>query len=114
MAGQRPLHLALLAFALLVAVRAAFAEVYVVSNDLSLGLLSSHPGFKGVSVERGVSGAEAGSVATFIATCHFLFDSMESFMAAFEPHAKQLQGDIPNYTGIHPVIQVSEILISRP
>ena len=81
---------------------------------LSIGLLSSHPGFKGVSVERGLSGADPGSVATYIAMCHFLFDSIESFMAAFAPHAKQLQGDMPNYTDIHPVIQVSEVLISRP
>ena len=81
---------------------------------LSIGLLSTHPGFKGVSVERGVSGAEPGSATTFVALCHFLFDSMESFLAAFEPHAKELQGDIPNYTDIRPVIQVSEVLISRP
>jgi uncharacterized protein (TIGR02118 family) len=46
--------------------------------------------------------------------CHFSFDSMESFMAAFEPHAKVLQGDMPNYTDIHPVIQVNEVLISAP
>ena len=81
---------------------------------VSIGLLSVHPGFKGVSVERGLSGAEPGSVATYIAMCHFLFDSVESFMAAFAPHAHELQGDIPNYTDIPPVIQVSEVLISRP
>src|SRR5512147_2144111 len=76
---------------------------------LSIGLLSVHPGFKGVSVERGLSGAGPGSAATYIAMCHFLFDSVESFMAAFVLHAKELQGDIPNYTDISPVIQVSEV-----
>ncbi len=81
---------------------------------LSIGLLSSHPGFKGVSVERGLSGAQPGSAATYVAMCHFLFESMESFLAVFEPHAEELQGDIPNYTDIRPVIQVSEVLISRP
>lgn len=81
---------------------------------LSIGLLSTHPGFRGVSVEHGLCGAEPGSAATYIAMCHFLFDSMESFMAAFVPHAKELQGDIPNYTDIPPVIQVNEVLISRP
>jgi len=34
-------------------------------------------------------------------------------MAAFLPHATRLQGDLPNYTDIKPVIQVSEVLISR-
>jgi hypothetical protein len=28
------------------------------------------------------------------------------------PHAPELQGDIPNYTDLQPVIQISEVLIS--
>jgi len=79
----------------------------------SIGLLSAHPGFKGVSVERGLGGAEPGSDATYVAMCHFLFDSVEDFMAAFMPHAEKLQGDMPNYTDIKPVIQFNEVLISR-
>jgi uncharacterized protein (TIGR02118 family) len=80
---------------------------------LSIELLSIHPGFKGVSVEHGVGGAEPGTDAAYIAMCHFLFDSIEDFMAAFVPHAAQLQGDMPNYTDIKPVIQFNEVLISR-
>jgi uncharacterized protein (TIGR02118 family) len=80
---------------------------------LSIGLLSAHSGFKGVSVERGLSGGEPGTDAAFVAMCHFLFDSVEDFMAAFMPHAAKLQGDVPNYTDIQPVIQVNEVLISR-
>jgi hypothetical protein len=34
-------------------------------------------------------------------------------MAAFAPNAAALQGDIPNYTDVAPVIQVNEVLISR-
>jgi hypothetical protein len=34
-------------------------------------------------------------------------------MAAFMPHAEVLQGDMPNYTDIEPVIQISEVLISE-
>ena len=80
---------------------------------LSIELLSAHPGFKGVSVERGLAGAEPGSEAAYVAICHFSFDSMESFMGAFTPHAAKLRGDMPNYTDIQPLIQVSEVLISR-
>ena len=80
---------------------------------LSIELLSAHPGFKGVSVEHGLGGAEPGADAAYIVMCHFLFDSVESFMAAFMPHATKLQGDMPNYTDIKPIIQFSEILISR-
>lgn len=80
---------------------------------LSIGLLSAHSGFKGVSVERGVGGAIPGMDAAYIAICHFLFNSADEFMAAFAPHAAMLQGDMPNYTDIEPIIQISEVLISR-
>jgi len=80
---------------------------------LSIGLLGTHPGFRGVSVEHGLSGAAPGSDPAYLAMCHFLFDSAEDFLAAFGPHAGKLQGDMPNYTDIDPVIQVSEVLISR-
>lgn len=80
---------------------------------MSIGLLSAHSGFKGVSVERGLGGAMPGTGATYIAMCHFLFNSAEDFMAAFMPHAEVLQGDMPNYTDIEPIIQISEVLISE-
>ena len=80
---------------------------------LSIGLLSTHSGFKGVSVERGLGGAMPGTDAAYITMCHYLFNSTEDFMAAFTPHASVLQGDMSNYTDIEPIIQVSEVLISR-
>lgn len=80
---------------------------------LSIKLLGAHPGFKGVSVEHGLSGAVAGTEAAYVAMCHFLFDSVENFMAALAPHAAVLQGDMPKYTDIEPVIQINEVLISR-
>src|SRR5689334_14543772 len=67
---------------------------------LSFELLSTHPGFKGVSVERGLGGAEPGTDPAYIAMCHFLFESLEDFLAAFVPHAGTLQGDMANYTDI--------------
>lgn len=78
----------------------------------SIELLSSHCGFRAASVERGAAGAEPGSDAPYVIMCHFLFDSLDGFLAAFMPHAEILQADIPNYTDIRPVIQISEVLLS--
>ena len=78
---------------------------------LAMQLLGSHPGYRGTAVERGLAGALPGEEAPFAALCHFSFDSLGEFMAAFTPHAPELQGDIPNYTNIAPVIQISEVLI---
>jgi uncharacterized protein (TIGR02118 family) len=80
---------------------------------LSIRLLSAHPGFRGVSVERGVGGVAPGTPAPYVAMCHFAFDSLDSFLAAFMPHAAVLQEDIRNYTDADPVIQVNEVLISQ-
>lgn len=80
---------------------------------MSINLLSAHPGFKGVSVERGLGGAVPGSEPTYIAMCHFLFASIEDFLAAFMPNAPVLQGDMPNYTDIEPVIQFNQVLIAQ-
>jgi uncharacterized protein (TIGR02118 family) len=80
---------------------------------LAIKLLSAHPGFKGVSVERGMGGATPGSEAAYLVMCHYSFDSVEDFMDAFAPHASVLQGDIPNYTDVAPVIQFNEILLSQ-
>jgi uncharacterized protein (TIGR02118 family) len=79
----------------------------------SIELLSAHRGFKSVSVERGVGGAVPGSAPAYIAMCHFLFSSIDAFMDAFVPNAPELQGDMPNYTDIEPLIQINEVLISR-
>jgi len=77
----------------------------------SIALLSQGKGYRGVSVERGLGGAAPGSAPAFVAMCHYLFDTAEDFMAAFMPHAAELQGDMPNYTDIETVIQVSEVAI---
>lgn len=34
-------------------------------------------------------------------------------MVAFMPHAKELQGDIVNYTNIEPTIQINEVKITK-
>ena len=67
---------------------------------------------KGVAVEQGLSGAAPGSRATYVALGHLLFDSVEAFHAAFGPHAVEIRADIPNYTDIEPMIQISEVKIT--
>jgi uncharacterized protein (TIGR02118 family) len=62
-----------------------------------------------VSVEIGASGAMPGQSPPFAAIVGFTCESAQAFIAAFLPVADQLQGDIPKYTDIEPVIQYSEI-----
>lgn len=64
---------------------------------------------KDVIVDQGMSGAQPGSKPGFIAWAHFLFDSPETFQSAFIPHLKEFSDDIPNYTDIEPIFQISEV-----
>lgn len=64
---------------------------------------------KGISVEQGLGGAAPGTPPAFVAMGHLLFESVEAFQAAFGPQAAAIMGDIPNYTTIQPVIQISEV-----
>lgn len=67
------------------------------------------PALKGVAVEHGIAGAAPGSLAPFLAIGQLQFDSVEAFQSAFGPHSKEIMSDVPNYTNIQPVIQISEV-----
>lgn len=67
------------------------------------------PALKGVAVEHGIAGAAPGSPAPFLAIGQLQFDSVGAFQSAFGPHSQEIMGDVPNYTNIQPVIQISEV-----
>ena len=66
---------------------------------------------KDIRVEQGVNGPMPGSPAPFVAMVHATFDSAEALQAAYLPHAAEIQGDVPNYTTIQPLIQISEVKV---
>jgi uncharacterized protein (TIGR02118 family) len=66
---------------------------------------------KRIAVEHGLAGVTPGAPAAFIAICHLYFDSAEAFQTAVSPHAEELMGDMPNYTDIQPIVQISEVKI---
>ena len=66
---------------------------------------------RGFAIEKGLGGAAPGAPATYVAIGHLFFDSIESFQTAFGPHGKDITGDVPNYTNVAPVIQISEVVV---
>lgn len=66
---------------------------------------------KGATVEKGLGGAEPGSIATYAAMGNLYFSTMEEFGASFGPNAAEIMADLPNFTNIEPVIQISEVVI---
>lgn len=78
---------------------------------LAIGLLGS--AVKAVSVEIGVLGGTPDQMPPFMAICGFTCETAQAFTDAFLPNADILQSDIPKYTNINPVIQVSEIRLEQ-
>ncbi|GAA3579288.1 EthD family reductase [Snuella lapsa] len=65
----------------------------------------------GATVEKGLGGGAPNQEATYVAMGNIYFETVESFENSFGPNADKIMGDIPNYTNIEPVIQISEVLI---
>jgi len=43
--------------------------------------------------------------------CHIFCESVEALQAGFGPPAQEIMADIPNYTDLSPVIQISEVVV---
>jgi uncharacterized protein (TIGR02118 family) len=67
---------------------------------------------KHYTVDKGLGGGVPGTPAAYVAMCHIFCDSVESFQAGFGPHAQEIMADIPNYTDLAPVIQISEVVVA--
>ncbi|MEJ8822062.1 EthD family reductase [Variovorax humicola] len=65
------------------------------------------------TVDKGIAGGAPGSPAPYVGMCHIFSSSMESFQAGFGPHAKEILGDIANYTDLTPEMQFSEVVVER-
>ena len=88
---------------------AKFDMNYYVTKHMPMVRQKLGAACKGVAVEQGVAGGAPGAPPSFVAMGHLLFESADAFQKAFAPHANEIMGDIPNYTKIQPVIQISEI-----
>jgi uncharacterized protein (TIGR02118 family) len=86
-----------------------FDMEYYCNNHIPMVLGKLGDACKGGAVEQGLGGGQPGSPPIYIAMGHLFFDSIEDFQNAFGPHTKEIMGDIPNYTDVQPLIQVSEV-----
>ena len=75
----------------------------LVKNHLSpFGLVKT-------GVDKGVSGGN-GQPAPYLCIGHLYFDSQDGYDRGMVGAAYVLRGDIPNFTNITPIRQISEIL----
>jgi uncharacterized protein (TIGR02118 family) len=63
------------------------------------------------TVDRGLAGGAPGSTAPYVAMCHIFCDSVADFQAGFGPHVDTIMEDVPRYTDLAPLVQISEVVV---
>ena len=83
--------------------------------DQHMPMVQSRMGehLKYYTIDKGLGGGAPDVPATYIVMCHLVCDSVEAFQAGFGPHTNEIMGDIPNYTNVTPVIQISEMVVAQ-
>ncbi|HVI50030.1 MAG TPA: EthD family reductase [Candidatus Sulfotelmatobacter sp.] len=87
-----------------------FDKDYYLKTHMPMAAAKLGPALRGASVDFGVNGGLPEQPAPFFAVCNLLFDDVESFYTAFAPHMEALQGDVPNYTDVAPIFQISDVV----
>lgn len=65
-------------------------------------------GLTGVDLQAGMAGAAPDSPAVYAMICQLQFTTVEELQAALAVHGPELTGDIPNFTNVQPMMQVSQ------
>ena len=61
-------------------------------------------------IDKGIAGRTPDEPIPYLAIGYFYFDKLSAYQNSFGPNAEKIRKDIPNYTNIQPVVQISEVL----
>ena len=62
------------------------------------------------SIDKGIAGRTPADPIPYLAIGYLYFDNLSAFQNSFRPHAEKIRSDVPNYTNIQPILQISEVL----
>jgi uncharacterized protein (TIGR02118 family) len=63
-----------------------------------------------LKIDKGMANGTPGTPVPFLAIGYLYFDKLSAYENSFGPNAEKIISDIPNYTNIQPVVQISEVL----
>jgi len=84
---------------------------YYLHHHLQLVKEKVGEALKEVHVDRGVSGGAPDSTPAYAVIARLRFDSPDDLAKYMAPHSPVFQADIPNFTDVVPVIQISEAVV---
>jgi uncharacterized protein (TIGR02118 family) len=65
-------------------------------------------GLTNVDLRAGVAGAAPDSPPAYAMVCNLSFGTVEELQNALATHGPELVGDIPNFTNVQPIMQISQ------
>lgn len=65
---------------------------------------------KAMAIDKGMAGRTPEEPLPYLAVGYFYFNQLSDYENAFGPNAEKILSDIPNYTNIQPVVQISEVV----
>ncbi len=65
---------------------------------------------KRYAIDKGVAGRTPEEPLPYVAVGYFYFNTLTDYQNAFSANAEKILSDIPNYTNIQPVVQISEVV----
>lgn len=68
-------------------------------------------GLLDIRVDRGLVGPQPKSSPTYCCVGTLTFKTMDGYKQAFREQGAALMADLPNFTDIEPIVQVSEVLL---
>lgn len=62
-----------------------------------------------LAIDKGIAGRTPDEPIPYLAIGYLYFDKLSAYQNSFGPNAEKIVNDIPNYTNIQPVVQISEV-----
>lgn len=90
---------------------AKFDMEYYMQKHIPLVLDRCGADVKPAGVERALGGGALGLDAPYCAAGHLIFESREAMERSFGRHLPEFLADLPNFTNIQPIVQVSEVVL---
>ena len=87
-----------------------FDMEYYSTRHMPLVASSLGSALKFYSIDSGISGRTPDEPSPFLAIGYLYFDKLSDYQTSFAANAEKIVSDIPNYTNVQPIVQISEVL----
>ncbi|TMM57401.1 EthD family reductase [Maribacter algarum] len=83
---------------------------YYTNNHMPMAADLFGDKLKAMVIDKGLGGGAPDSPAPYVAVGYFYFPDMATCQTQMGTHSEALRADVPNYTNIQPVLQISEVV----